>query len=68
MCGGVASSLPAAAVRMEEPGEPIDLQKARQQHEAYTEVMGTVGSAMQVLRGLVKEVHQILSGGRGCCI
>ena len=37
VCCGVASSLPATAIRLEEPGEPIDLERARQQHAAYTE-------------------------------
>lgn len=38
VCGGIASSLPAAALRMAEPGQGVDLDKARQQHEKYTEV------------------------------
>lgn len=38
VCGGVASSLPAAALRMAEPGQGVDLDKARQQHQKYTEV------------------------------
>ncbi len=38
VCGGVASSLPAAALRMAEPGEPVDLQRAQQQHREYIQV------------------------------
>lgn len=41
VCSGVASSLPAAALRMEElrPDQDVDLKIARQQHEEYTKVV-----------------------------
>ena len=35
---GVAASLPGAALRLEEPGEPINLERARKQHEEYVKV------------------------------
>ena len=37
MCG-VPESLPATALRMAETDEPVDLEKARQQHEEYLQV------------------------------
>nr|CAH17923.1 dimethylarginine dimethylaminohydrolase [Suberites domuncula] len=46
---GIPASLPATALRMEETDEPVDLGKARQQHEDY----------LQVLTELVGEVHVI---------
>ena len=38
VCAGVPASLPAAALRMAEPGLPVDLQKATNQLQRYTEV------------------------------
>ena len=35
---GVPASLPAAALRMCDSGEPVNLQKAREQHEKYVQV------------------------------
>ena len=35
---GIPDSLPAAALRMDSGGEPVDLEKARQQHEEYLQV------------------------------
>ena len=35
---GVPASLPEAAVRMCDSGEPVNLQKAREQHEKYVQV------------------------------
>ena len=43
---GVADSLPANALRLCESDHPVDLARAREQHEKYVEV----------LRGLVDEV------------
>ncbi len=43
---GIPASLPAAALRQNEAGEPVDLQKAKEQHEQYVEV----------LRSLIPEV------------
>ena len=40
VCEGVSSTLPAAALRMEEPGQAIDLERACSQHKEYTEVCG----------------------------
>ncbi|MCG8623188.1 MAG: hypothetical protein MJE68_14480 [Proteobacteria bacterium] len=37
---GVAASLPGAALRQGEPGEPVNLEKAREQHDAYVKVSG----------------------------
>ena len=39
VCSDVASSLPGAALRMAEPGQGVDLEKARLQHEKFTEVL-----------------------------
>ena len=36
---GIPDSLPAAALRMDSGGEPVDLEKARQQHEEYLQVV-----------------------------
>ena len=36
---GVAASLPVAALRMDEPGEPVNLEKARKQHDEYVKVI-----------------------------
>ncbi|KXJ17733.1 N(G),N(G)-dimethylarginine dimethylaminohydrolase 1 [Exaiptasia diaphana] len=36
---GVPSSLPKNALRLEDPGEPIDLEKARQQHSDYVKTL-----------------------------
>ena len=38
VCTGIASSLPAAALRLEEPEQAIDMEKAHQQHKAYVAV------------------------------
>ena len=35
---GVPASLPRAAVRMDDSGEPIDFDKAKKQHEEYVQV------------------------------
>lgn len=35
---GVPASLPAAALRLGEPGEPVNLGRARKQHEEYVKV------------------------------
>ena len=35
---GVAASLPAAALRQDEQMLPVDLQKAKDQHEKYVQV------------------------------
>ena len=35
---GVPSTLPAAALRMDPSGEPVNLSRARQQHQEYVEV------------------------------
>lgn len=35
---GVPASLPGAALRQGEPGEPVDLERARKQHEEYVKV------------------------------
>ena len=35
---GVPTSLPTAALRLGEPGEPVNLEKARKQHEEYVKV------------------------------
>lgn len=35
---GVSASLPGAALRLDEPAEPINLEKARKQHEDYVKV------------------------------
>ena len=35
---GVPASLPGAALRLGEPGEPIDLERARKQHDEYVKV------------------------------
>lgn len=43
---GVPASLPGAALRQDEAADPVDLMKAREQHEKYVEV----------LRSLVQEV------------
>ena len=40
---GVPASLPAAAVRMCDSGEPVNLQKAREQHEKYVQVAIRMG-------------------------
>ncbi|CAB4029712.1 Hypothetical predicted protein [Paramuricea clavata] len=40
---GVPGSLPANAQRLEEPDEPIDLEKARQQHSHYVETLKKLG-------------------------
>ena len=37
---GVAASLPGAALRQGEPGEPVNLEKARKQHDEYVKVSG----------------------------
>ncbi len=44
---GVAAALPEAALRQCEAGQPVDLQKAREQHREYVEV----------LRNLIPEVR-----------
>ena len=36
---GVAASLPGAALRLDEPGEPVNLEKARKQHDKYVKVI-----------------------------
>lgn len=36
---GIADSLPAAALRLSEPNDPVDLQKARMQHQQYVDVL-----------------------------
>ena len=38
VCAGVSSSLPAAALREEEPDQAVDLDKARREHDEYVEV------------------------------
>lgn len=43
VCEGVASTLPEAALRMEEPSKVVDLEKARSQHREYTKASGTSG-------------------------
>ena len=35
---GVPASLPGAALRLDEPGEPINLEKAQKQHDEYVAV------------------------------
>ncbi len=35
---GIPDSLVAEALRMDEGGEPVDLERARQQHEDYIQV------------------------------
>lgn len=35
---GIPASLPAAALRMDGSGSPVDLERARQQHEDYLQV------------------------------
>ena len=40
---GVPASLPEAAVRMCDSGEPVNLQKAREQHEKYVQVAIRMG-------------------------
>ena len=35
---GVPASLPGAALRLGEPGEPVNLEKARKQHDEYVKV------------------------------
>ena len=35
---GISSTLPAAALRQDGGGEPVDLEKARRQHQEYVEV------------------------------
>jgi len=65
---GVPESLPAAALRTCDSGEPVNLQKAREQHDQYVKVYrsirisgpaarGSLISCCQVLRELVPEVH-----------
>lgn len=39
VCGGVASTLPAAAVRLESSRPKVDLEKARKQQREYVEVI-----------------------------
>lgn len=38
VCSGISPSLPETALRMEEPGQAVDLEKAHQQHRRYVEV------------------------------
>ncbi len=38
VCSGISPSLPAAALRMEESGEAVDMDKANQQHQKYVQV------------------------------
>lgn len=35
---GVPASLPGAALRLGEPGEPVNLEKTRKQHDEYVKV------------------------------
>ena len=39
---GVPASLPGAALRLDEPGEPVNLEKARKQHEEYVKVSSLI--------------------------
>ena len=41
VCSGISSSLPAAALRLEEPGQAVDMEKALQQHQKYVQVSGS---------------------------
>lgn len=46
---GISPSLPAAAVRLEEPGEAVNLEKAHQQHQKYVEVCMAIDFPNDVL-------------------
>ena len=37
VCSGISASLPAAALRLEEPGQAVDMEKALQQHKEYVQ-------------------------------
>ena len=39
---GVPASLPAAALRQDDQTLPVDLQRARDQHEQYVQVSGGI--------------------------
>ena len=49
---GIPASLPAAALRQNDTGEPVNLQRAREQHEKYVETLRSllleVGSACRM--------------------
>ena len=46
VCGGVSTSLPEAALRLEEPEQVVDLERARRQHEEYVQVWPSAGSVV----------------------
>lgn len=64
---GVPESLPAAALRTCDSGEPVNLQKAREQHDQYVKVYRSIRiSVYQVLLPEVHWYHAVRCWGSWC--